>query len=481
MKQTISRAAQVAALAGLSLLMLGPSLGPARADALGDTLDKIFDVPALQGATSGIIVQRLSDGKVLYERNPDAPLSPASNRKLFTSAAALELLGPDFTFHTDALAAAKPDADGVVHGDIYLRGDGDSALSPFDMDKMAKDMVAAGVKKVDGGVVGDGSIFTDGPVPNGWLPSELRYYYGAVPAGLDVSQGTLAVHVTAGDTVGAPVKVAVDQPTNYLPIENTATTGAADSPKDACRIERPADRNVLIVSGTLPLGGKANSLVTVLDPPHYASTVFEETLQRTGILVSGPPTTGKTPAADTTLLATHVSVPMSKYIALMNKPSDNLFAESLVRELGAVKGGDGSYAAGHAVEMPFFEKLGVPADSLHLVDGSGLAAADKVTAQAVCALLRGMHSQPNWSDYEASLPIAGVDGTLRIRMRGTVAAGNVHAKTGSIYKVISLSGYFTGKSGELYDFSMIMNRFPGTDTQVRNVQNDACVALVSAL
>lgn len=480
MKPSIFHAARIAALAGLGLLLCLAST-PAKADNLGKTLDKILDIPALKGGLTGVIVQRVSDGKVLYERNADMPLSPASNRKLFTSAAAMELLGPDFTFHTDVLAAGKPDSDGVLHGDIYLRGDGDSNLSYSDMQDMAKQLVAAGVKTVDGSVIGDGSIFTDGPYPDGWEFDELPYYYAPQVEGLEVSRGVLAVHVTAGAKVGDPVNVVVDQPTKYLPIENTATTGAADSAKDSCNIWRPWNKNVLMVDGTVPLGGKANGLVTVLDPVRYASTVLSETLQREGITVTGVPGAGKTPAADATVLASHVSVPMSKYIAIMNKPSVNLLAESLIREIGAKKGKGGDYWSGHVLEMDFFKKLGCPENSIFLIDGSGLAQSDVVTPRAVAILLRGMHGQPDWTDYENSLPIAGVDGSLYARMKGTIAAGNVHAKTGNIRRVISLSGYVTSKKGDLYDFSMIMNQIPGDSNDVYAAQNKFCVALATDL
>lgn len=465
----------------LCLLLLCLPVTALRADSLSDTLDRILDVPALKGGVTGAVVQRVSDGQILYARNADTQLKPASNRKLFTSAAALERLGADFTFQTEVLAAAKPDTAGTLHGDVFLRGAGDSLLSPADMEEMAKALIGAGVKRIEGRVIGDGTFFRDGPYSNGWEWDELPYYYAPQIAGLEVSQGVLAVHVTAGDTAGAPVQVAVDQPTKYLPIVNTATTGAADSAKDNCDISRPWNQNILMVSGTVPLGGKATGLVTVEDPAHYASTVFTETLQRLGVTVTGAASTGKTPDTATVLLGSHTSVPMSQYIARMNKPSNNLLAESLVRVLGAVKGQGGTYWDGHAVEMAFFQSLGLDTKTIYLIDGSGLAEADDVTPRTVAALLRAMHAQPHWQAYYDSLPIAGTDGSLRNRMKGTPAAGNVHAKTGSIRRVLSLSGYVTGAHGDLYVFSLIMNNFPGSAHDVNAAQDQFAVALVSGL
>jgi len=465
-------------LAALAALCLLPS--PARADALGDALDHILSIPALKGGITGAVVQRVGDGQTLYAREADTRLMPASNRKLFTSAAALELLGDGFTFKTDVLATAKPDTDGTLRGDICLRGVGDSLLSPDDMDEMAKAVARAGIRRIEGRVIGDGSVFQDGPYGDGWSWDDLPYYYAAQVAGLEVSRGVLAVHVTAGAAVGDPVRVAVDQPTAYLPLVNTATNGDKSAAND-CDISRPSGHNLLVVTGTVPLGGKADGLVTVEDPAHYAATVFKETLARRGVLVSGPAMSGTRPDAATVLIGSHTSVPLSAYIARMNKPSDNLLAESLVRVLGAVKGKAGTYRGGNAVETAFFRSLGLDTHAIDLVDGSGLSRFDLVTPRAVAALLRAMHGKPDWQAYYDSLPIAGVDGSLRNRMKGTRAANNVHAKTGSLGGVSSLSGYVTGAGGAVYVFSLIMNNFPGSDADVHAAQDQFGVRLASTL
>lgn len=452
----------------------------ARADSLSDALDHILNIPALKGGIAGAVVQRVGDGQVLYARAADMRLMPASNRKLFTSAAALELLGDGFIFKTDALATAKPDAAGTLHGDVCLRGVGDSLLSPADMDEMAKAVANAGVKRIEGRVIGDGSIFRDGPYGDGWSWDDLPYYYAAQIAGLEVSRGVLAVHVTAGAAPGDPARVAVDQPTAYLPIVNTATTGDKNA-ASTCDISRPMNHNILVITGTVPLGGKADGLVTVEDPAAYAATVFREALVRRGVTVIGAASSGTRPDTATILLGSHTSVPLSAYIARMNKPSDNLLAESLVRVLGAVKGKGGDYWDGHAVETAFFQKLGLDTSAIDLVDGSGLSRFDLVTPRVVAALLRAMHEKPDWPAYYDSLPIAGVDGSLRSRMKGTPAAGNIHAKTGSLGGVSSLSGYVTGRKGDLYVFSLIINNYPGREADIHAAEDRFAVTLASTL
>jgi D-alanyl-D-alanine carboxypeptidase/D-alanyl-D-alanine-endopeptidase (penicillin-binding protein 4) len=476
-------AARLVLLCGfLGCLAFGAIPGTLRADSLGDSLDRILADPALKGGISGAMVEQVSNGSVLYARDADTRLMPASNRKLFTSAAALQLLGAGFTFTTRALSEASPDASGVLHGNLYLRGVGDSLLAPGDLDDIAKAVAKAGVKRISGRVVGDGTIFRDGPYGEGWEWDDLPYYYAMQISGLEVSHGVLAVHVTAGAAEGAPVHVVVDPPTQYLPIICTATTGARNTPADACVIERPRCQNMVRVSGTLPLGGHTDDVVTVEDPALYAATVLTEALQRQNVTVSQTPVTGATPASATTLLGAHTSVPMSKYIGLMNKPSDNLLAESLVRVVGAVKGSGGSYSSGYAAETAFFLTLGLDVTgSIDLHDGCGLSRTNLVTPRAVVGLLRAMHGKPNWTAYNDSLPIAGVDGDLRNRMKHTPAAGNIHAKTGTLHGVASLSGYVTGKHGELFLFSLILNNFPGSAEDARVVQDRFAVCLAEGL
>ena len=472
---------RLSACAILCAASLGATPATRPAEKLRDALDRILADPALSGGTTGAIVERVDTGAVVYTHDADTRLMPASNRKLFTSAAALELLGPGFTFTTKALSEVAPDSTGTLHGDVYLRGVGDSLLAPSDLDAMAKSIAKAGVKRIDGRVVGDGTLFHDGPYGEGWEWDDLSFAYAPQISGLEVTRGVLAVHVAAGKTVGAPVHVTVDPPTQYLPVDCTATTAAKDAKADPCVIARPWEQNRVRVTGTVPLGGHADGVVTVEDPARYAATVFTESLKRYGVTVTSAPATGATPDNATTLQASHTSVPMSDYIAKMNKPSDNLLAESLVRVVGALKGAGGTYLQGHAVETNFFQSLGIDVSNIELYDGCGMARKSVVTPRAVAALLRAMHVKPDWPAYTNSLPIAGVDGDLRNRLKGTKAAGNVHAKTGTLHSVSSLSGYVTGTHGDLYAFSLILNNFPCDADTARAVRDRFVLALAEGL
>ena len=229
---------------------------------------------------------------------------------------------------------------------------------------------------------------------------------------------------------------------------------------------KPWRKNEFDISGTLPLGKTLDAKAPVDSPLLLAATLLRQALVKHGIAVDGGAALGQTPA-DAVVLTSHSSLPLSEYIVRMNKPSDNLLAETLVRLLDP----RGTVQAGRAKEMPLFQSLGVDTRPIALEDGCGVSRRDYVTARSISQLLVGMHRRKDWPLYYQSLPIAGVDGTLRSRMAGTAAANNVHAKTGTLSQVRALSGYVTGRSGQLYVFSLLMNNFPGTARSAGAVQD----------
>ncbi len=454
------------------------SFGPVRAQstpALTLTLDKILASPTLSGGITGAMVCQADTGAVLYAHDADTRLLPASNRKLFTAASALCLLGPGFRARTQVLAAAKPDAAGTVSGTLYLRGGGDGLLSAADLDTLAASLAGQGVKKVEGTVAGDGSRFSGGPYGFGWEWDDFSDEEFPQISGLEVGEGVLAVHVAAGQASGDPVGVTLTPPTDYVSLVVSARTGVKEA-ASTCAAERPWDKNYFRITGTLPVGQTLDINVPVKDPDRLAAALFRAALVRRGIVVTGPAVQGQTPAG-AMVLTFHDGLPLSATLARMNKPSDNLLAECFVRLLSPV----GSYDAGHELETPVFQKLGVDTDKIALVDGCGVGRRDFVTARAVTALLVGMHRRPDWKLYYDSLPIAGVDGTLKGRMKGTAAQNNVHAKTGTLSQVRALSGYLTGKDGRLYVFSLLMNNFPGKAKTAGDVQDAFVEQLASSL
>ncbi|MEO7717898.1 MAG: D-alanyl-D-alanine carboxypeptidase/D-alanyl-D-alanine-endopeptidase [Capsulimonas sp.] len=435
---------------------------------IGAAIDKYLATPALEGGLAGVLVERVSDGELVYEHNADTRLMPASNRKLFSTASGLAILGKDYRFQTRVLSMAPADAQGAIKGDVILKGEGDSTIMPTDLDEMAEQLWAKGVRSIRGNIVGDGNAFPGQPYGAGWGWDYLSDDYAAQIWGLEVNRGVITVRVKAGAGDGDPVTVALDPPVTKIPIVSSATTGGKEPD---CLITRDWNSSVILISGHLPVGQTTQIDIAVGDPVTLAAELFQAALVKRGIDVQGIAYSAVTPVAAETALATHYSVPLDQYLKLTNKPSDNLLAESIIREIGRVKAGKGTYEAGYTEEQKWWLAEGIDTHLVQLADGSGVSRRDYVTARAVVALLRVMAKRSDFPVYYDSLPIAGVDGTLRKRMKGTSAEKNVHAKTGTVGEVSCLSGYLTAKDNTLYTFSILMNNIPGSASQAQGVQN----------
>ncbi|MCX8052977.1 MAG: D-alanyl-D-alanine carboxypeptidase/D-alanyl-D-alanine-endopeptidase [Armatimonadetes bacterium] len=451
------------------------------AQSLPERIDEILKDPNLNHGLQAIVVRSLKTGRTLYERNPDQAMIPASNMKLFVSAAALDRLGPGFTYKTRLYSNAKPDKRGVIKGDIALVGGGDPVLGIKDLTNFAKRLRTMGIRKITGGVVVDDSMFDDVRLGWAWTWNDLPYYYSPEISALNINRNVVDVWVQPGKRTGAAAVVTFDPPTSYVEVENTALTGKADSPK-TIRVDRRLGRNVISVSGSIPVGIKVKSAeetITVQEPSLYAGHILKEELSKQGIVVFGGIKSGKLPAGGT-LLCEHTSPPLSKIVAMLNKPSDNLIAEVLLKTLGAVIKGKGTFEAGVEVAKKFWEESGLDLTGLRIVDGSGLSRLNYVTARNVVDLLTHMHRHEYSDVFLESLPIAGVDGTLRNRLKGTACEKNLRAKTGYLSQVSSLSGYLTTTSGEPLVFSILMNHHFCSNGPATAVQDKICELLAES-
>jgi D-alanyl-D-alanine carboxypeptidase/D-alanyl-D-alanine-endopeptidase (penicillin-binding protein 4) len=418
-----------------------------------------------------------SRGQVLYERNVDLSMNPASNMKLFTSAAAMAKLGPDFRFTTRVLAAAKPNADGVVAGDLILQGGGDPVLETPHLEKLAEALKAQGVKRVTGGLVADDYRYDDERLGVAWNSDDEPFYYSAQITALTVNRNVLLVSVSPGRE-GAPAQIDVKPLAGYVTVENRVTTGAAGS-RTAVRISRRRARNEVVVSGTIAAGGDpvTDREVTMEEPELYAAGLFKKLLAERGIVVVGDIRREKAPK-EPVELAAHHSVPLAEILPLLNKPSDNLIAELLLKEIGYTCKQSGDADTGSTVVEGWLKEIGVQTGGVRVNDGSGLSRMDLVTSRSVSELLLWVDRQPWREVFVKSLPLAGVDGTLRRRMKGTLAEKNVAAKTGSLGHVTALGGYVTTRSGERLVFSVLINNFPGSVASgAKPVEDAIAVAL----
>lgn len=473
-----ARIPRAIARAALILSCMFVLAGGLWADALDERIDALLKDPNLKHGLQGVLVKSLASGATLYERNADLVFIPASNQKLLVSAAALDKLGPDFTYETCVYADGKVNGKGVLEGNLVVKGGGDPTLRTADLTDLAKQIRSMGVTKITGDLIADDSLFDSRRLGWGWSWDDMPYYYSAEISALNLNRNVVDVYVQPGRIVGSTAVIRLDPPTGYMAIDNAATTGSPDS-KKSIRVDRPLGINTIRVSGTVPLGAKvtaSDESITVKEPALYVGNVLKDQLARQGVLVLGRVVSGKL-ANDGEKLATHRSEPLSKVLALLNKPSDNLIAEVLLKTLGAVVKGKGTTDSGAEVETEFFQSIGMDITALRIVDGSGLSRLNYVSPRNLVTLLTHMHGHRDAKVYIDSLPVAGVDGTLRNRMKGTAAEKNVRAKTGYVSRVSSLSGYVTAKSGEELVFSILMNHHLCSNPQATAVQNAICEAL----
>lgn len=461
----------------LILALLFVVAGAACCQTLTERIDGILRDPALEHGMQGVLVRSLKTDTTLYEHNADTLLTPASNFKLLVAATALEKLGPDFTYKTEVYTRGKVDK-GVLDGDLILKGGGDPVLETADLADLSKQVKAAGISRVKGNVIADDTMFDDQRLGWGWSWESLPAYYSAEISALNLNRNTVSIFVYPAKREGAQAEVKIEPQTDYVTVENTTLTGPEGSKKTVW-IDRPLGQNTIRIGGNIALGTevtKREAAVTVTEPQLYAGCVLAGELAKQGVEVAGSVKSARA-VIDDKLLCSHISPPLSQILPVLIKPSDNLLAEVLLKTIGAVVAGKGSSSSGADVEKGMLRDFGLDISELSIVDGSGLSKLDCISPRNIVTLLTRMQSAKNGKVFVDSLPIAGVDGTLAYRMKGTSAEKNVRAKTGYLAKVCSLSGYVTTKSGEQLVFAIMLNNHLCPKASATAVEDKICVAL----
>jgi serine-type D-Ala-D-Ala carboxypeptidase/endopeptidase (penicillin-binding protein 4) len=428
--------------------------------------DLLNNSPDLQGGVSGISIRSAADGRILYQHQGDVRLRPASNMKLLTAAAALNVLGENYSFstevHTDGLVKKK-----TLLGNLYLKGKGDPTLLKSDFDQLAKDLLKQGIQKIKGQLVGDDTWYDNSRYSIDLPWSDETTYYGAQISALtaaptpEYDTGSIEIKVTPGEKEGEKVGVVVNPKTNYVKIINKAVTTGTNGKKDIT-IEREHAKNSIIIEGTLPVGSKTiKEKVGIWNPTRYALTLFKQSLEEQGIKLTGKIKIGKVPET-TNKLAIHHSMPLSQLMVPYMKLSNNVHAEVLVKEMGKVIHGDGSWEKGLEVLNAELKKFGLQPNNMVIRDGSGVSHVTLISANQISQLLFAVQKEKWFHSFLHSLPVSGepekmVGGSLRNRMKTADVKGRVKAKTGTLTTVSSLSGYVTMKSGETLIFSILLN------------------------
>jgi D-alanyl-D-alanine carboxypeptidase/D-alanyl-D-alanine-endopeptidase (penicillin-binding protein 4) len=454
---------------------------------VAQALDPVLARPELAAAFWGVEVRGLASGRSLFSRNATQAFRPASTMKLVTTAAALDALGPDATVRTTVETAGRLDSLGRILGDVYLVGRGDPQLGSRAtpgrpaavFEAMAGALAAAGVKRVEGRIVGHDGAFSGDRRGGDWTWEDLAWGYATEVSALSWEDSVVVVRLAPGEREGDPATLDLWPPSQTLTIRASVTTAAAGQPP-AVRLEREPGTNVVTLSGSLPLRGEWTGELAVVDPARHAAAAFAAALEARDIRVRGPVVSSREPLPEgVRVLASHESAPLADLVRAVNKESENLHAEMLLRLVGRKVGGDGSEEKGHAAVVAMLDRLGVPHDGWRMTDGSGLARTDLVTPRGLASLLAAMDRHPAAAAFRASLPIAGRDGTLEKRMRGTAAEGKVAAKTGTLSLVNALAGYVTTRGGERLAFSFFVNNNAGRSREAVKALDDAAAALAA--
>ena len=445
----------------------------------------------------GLLIVDAETGETLFERNADGYFVPASNMKLFTTALALAKLGPDYKFHTTLETRGTISPEGTLSGDVLLVGRGDPNLSnrrfPFDLREefdgppekvlieLAEALAARGVKEISGDVIGDDSYFPRERYPNGWEIDDMVWEYGAAISSIVVDDNTVALTLTPGEKMGDPVLASVAPLTPDFALENDVTTSAPELKSDLTLTREPG-ANLVVVRGTLPAKGTPRKLVLAIEEPAlHAASLLAGLLSERGVKLAGKiravhvADTDRTPR---TILAEHVSVPLGDSVKLVNKISQNLHTEMLLRTAARQNGLWSNAEEMLKTPQDFYAAAGIAPDDVMQTDGSGLSRHDLVTPRAIVTLLEYAEGQTWFAPYYRSLPVAGVDGSLQDRMKATVAAGRIHAKTGSVEHVRTLSGFAETPSGRRLIFSFLGNNQGGNNHEAADALNGLCVAMI---
>jgi D-alanyl-D-alanine carboxypeptidase/D-alanyl-D-alanine-endopeptidase (penicillin-binding protein 4) len=462
----------------------------ARADAL------LAGNPVSKGEWGLLIVDGAS-GEVLYEKNAASYFVPASNMKLLTTALALDKLGVNYRFRTTLETDGVLSPSGLVTGNLILVGRGDPNLSnrkfPFEtkeefdgppdrvLAELADQLVARGVTEISGDIVGDDSYFPRERYPDGWEIDDMVWEYGAAISAIVVDDNTVTLTLTPGEHSGDPVSALVDPTTPDFTVENHVVTSAAKEKPDL-RLTREPGAQTVLVFGILPANSAPRKLVLAIEEPaQHAATLLARLLMNRGVKFTGKVRAQHDPdptAASRAVLAEHLSLPLGDTVKLVNKISQNLHTEVLLRTAARQQGLWATPEDLLKFPEEFYARAGIAEDDVIQTDGSGLSRHDMVTPRALVALLLFAPKQPWFPAYYSSLPVAGVDGTLNDRMKGSPITGRIHAKTGSVSHVRTLSGYADTPGGRRLIFSFLSNNQGGKSHETHDALDGLCEAML---
>ncbi|WP_312095797.1 D-alanyl-D-alanine carboxypeptidase/D-alanyl-D-alanine-endopeptidase [Niallia sp.] len=422
--------------------------------------------PELKGSLAGISIRDQESGNILFEHMSDLRLTPASNMKLLTSAAALKVLGEDYQFITEIYGDGRVQ-DGHLKGNLYIKGNGDTSLLAADLEKLAKEIKKKGISYIDGDIIGDDSWYDDIPYSVDLAWSDETTYYGAPISALTLSPdkefdaGTVLLEINPGKKVDEPVVITSIPETSEIKIVNKAKTGDKEA-GTSLKVNRKHTSKVVTVTGRLPVNASVKKeWVAVNDPTTYTLDVFQQALKKEEIQWNGTVKKGVTPQI-ASLITTHSSIPLEELMIPLMKLSNNTIAETLIKEMGVVKKGEGSFEKGLEVLEEELIAFHLDPNNMLIRDGSGISPIDFISANDLSLFLYEVQAEPWFATFSQALPVSGMEermvgGTLRNRLNTENTKGKVLAKTGTLTSVSTLSGYMESTNGKKYIFSILLN------------------------
>lgn len=459
----------------------------ASGESLGEKLDSLFN--GHSNAVWSVKVVDAESGKSIYAHTPYRALIPASNEKLVVCAAALLRLGPEYRYETTFYTTGKQNGS-ILEGDIVVAGTGDPGLSgrfyngdvTFLMRKWAGILKEKGIQSVRGNIIGVDDAFDDTLRGLNWDPSDLLDRYAAEVSALSFNDACIDIRIQGGSAPGREPSISLNPPTDYLTIQSNVKTVGGAKQERGIVAKREPDENLVELNGSIRAKGEATVCITIPNPTVYFTSVFKSILQAEGISVDGRALDGddaKLPDRKTwNQIYVHSSPPLLQIIEVCMKNSQNLYAEHILKTMGRVDYGVGSWQTGAMAIKDLFYNYGCQLDGLFLADGSGLSRENRMSADAFVQILRTMNQSSLADVFFDSLPKAGVDGTLKNRMRGTDAYGKVFAKTGTLNGVRALSGKMIANSGRTFLFSILGNATRQA-IRISEIVDNACALIIS--
>lgn len=450
-------------------------------DQLKSTLDSLATQGDLAKTRVGIHVLDLQTGQVLYEHDSSSLYNPASNMKMVTSALALDLFGPAYTFST-TISAPKQKED-IINGNIYLSGTGEGFILYEDVLDWAATIKNKGITSITGDVIVSDGLFKQGAyLPPGFEQKQEDASYRAPIGAVSVNFNATSITIAPGAKAGDKPIITLDPPNDYIDIQSDLTTVSGKTRRLNVQSITSEDGNGTIIKISGKIGTSASAWSTrkrIDSPPLYAGSVFKHALEDLGIKVNGTVKRGDVPK-DTHTLVSHGSEPLTELIMAMNKWSNNFMAEQLFRAIGThEKAGEqrGTWEGSTAVMNTFLSSLGFKEGTDYtLKNGSGLYAGNGLTPKTITTLLAFMYNH-TWSvEYISSMAIGGVDGTLAKRFKSS--KGMFRGKTGTLNEVSALSGFVTTKGGRKLAVSIILNNPPIYAWRLRSEQDKIAQAII---